>query len=277
MTKPRLACFTNSYGRFGGSAALHHLPKVGIEWLELPIRTAGTRPFFGDQPLVTTESTLKDIADLKSRIAEAGLRLASCNITTGNPLDPKVLTIIKKKLDLAQVFEVDLVVGGAGEAETETERDVLYQHLQAIGDHAAGLGITYCFETHPGLCQHPDSMRDLMERLRHPHVGLNFDTGNILYYNQNLDVGEALRSVRKFVRHVHLKDTNGQYKAWHFPALGAGGAVDFAQVKHLLDEVGYDGPYSLEIEGIQGEPELALADYQDRIAASLDHLKRCGF
>jgi inosose dehydratase len=59
--------------------------------------------------------------------------------------------------------------------------------------------------------------------------------------------------------------------------LGAGGAVDFAHTKELLDEVGYTGPYSLEIEGIQGEPELSLADYQMRLAESLAHLKHCGF
>ena len=83
--------------------------------------------------------------------------------------------------------------------------------------------------------------------------------------------------MREHVRHVHLKDTNGRYHDWHFPALGAGGAVDFAGLKHILDEVNYAGPYSLEIEGIAGEPELSLADYQTRIADSLAHLKRCGF
>ena len=48
--------------------------------------------------------------------------------------------------------------------------------------------------------------------------------------NQDLNAGEALKQVRKYVRHMHLKDTNGQYQKWHFPALGEGGAVDFAQV-----------------------------------------------
>lgn len=254
-----------------------HLPKVGIEWLELPIRTAGTPAFFGDEPLVTTASTPKDIAALKSRISDRGLRLSSCNVTSGNPLDWKVLDIIKTKLDLAKAFEVELVVGGAGEAESERERDVLLRHLENLGEYARQLGITYCFETHPGLCQHPDSMRELMERLDHPHLKLNFDTGNILYYNENLDVCEALKAVRNHVRHVHLKDTSGRYRDWYFPALGAGGAVDFARVKQLLDEVDYQGPYSLEIEGIEGEPELTLADYESRIAESLAHLRHIGF
>jgi inosose dehydratase len=256
---------------------LAHLPKIGVEWLELPIRTAGAPAFFGDEPLVTTDAMPADVTNLRRRIAHAGLRLSSCNVTSGNPLDPKVPEITLKKLNLAASFQVALVVGGAGEAETVAEGEVLYRHLRAIGDHAARLGLVYCFETHPGLCQHPDSMREAMKRLDHPHLKLNFDTGNLLYYNENIDVAEALNQVRDHVRHVHLKDTNGTYREWHFPALGAGGAVDFARVKQLLDEVDYTGPYSMEIEGIEGEPELSLADYQNRIADSVTHLKRCGF
>ncbi len=277
MNPPQISCFTNSYGRFGGEAALAHLPQVGIEWLELPIRTAGAPAFFGDTPLITTAALPADVESLCQRIAEAGLRVSSCNVTSGNPLDPMVLEITLKKLELAASFRVELVVGGAGEAETATERDLLYHHLQILGNRAADLGLIYCFETHPGLCQDADSMLELMDRLAHPHLKLNFDTGNLLYYNRGTDVAEALKRVRNHVRHVHLKDTNGGYREWHFPALGAGGAIDFARIKQLLDEVNYDGPYSLEIEGIEGEPELSEADYQTRIAASVAHLKHCGF
>ncbi len=274
---PKIACFTNSYGRFGGEAAVAHLPTVGIEWLELPIRTDPGPGFFGDLPLITIEANSAKIAALQHRITKAGLRISSCNVTSGNPLDPEVLAVTKKKLDIAANFGVELVVGGAGEAESETDRDTLYRHLTEIGDHAADLGIVYCFETHPGLCQHPGSMLETMDRLGHPHLKLNFDTGNVLYYNEGADVLMALRQVREHVRHVHLKDTNGRYRDWHFPALGAGGAVDFAAVKRILDEGNYAGPYSLELEGIEGEPELSLADYQTRVADSMKHLKSCGF
>lgn len=277
MMNPQISCFTNSYGRFGGEAALAHLPTIGIPWLELPIRTAGVAGFFGDEPLITTAAKSSDVQALKQRIKKAGLGVSSCNVTSGNPLDPKVVEITLAKLEVAAEFEVHLVVGGAGEAETEADRDTLYRHLEQIGDRAGELGLTYCFETHPGLCQHPDSMTEAMRRLDHPHLKLNFDTANILHYNENVSVAEALRQVRDHVRHVHLKDTNGRYRDWHFPALGAGGAVDFLEVKRLLDEVDYRGPYSLEIEGIEGEGELSLEDYQSRLAESMDHLKRCGF
>ncbi len=277
MNTPQLSCFTNSYGRFGGQAALDHLPQAGIHWLELPIRTAGAPAFFGDEPLLTTASSFDQIAQVKRRIADAGLYVSSCNITSGNPLEPEVLQIILQKLDMVAGFDVELVVGGAGEAETQAERETLFDHLQKIGDHAAGLGLVYCFETHPGVCQHPDSMLETMQLLNHPHLRLNFDTGNVLYYNEGVDLYEGLKQVREFVQHVHLKDTNGNYREWHFPALGAGGAVDFLKIKQLLEEVGFTGPYSLELEGIEGEPEQSLSDYQNRMTESVAHLKACGF
>ena len=277
MSIPRISCFTNSYGRFGGQAALEHLPQIGVKWLELPIRTAGTPAFFGDDPLITTAASPAEIRELKHRIAGAGLNVSSVNVTSGNPLDPKVLEITLAKLEIAAKFEVELAVGGAGEAETASDRETLFNHLRQIGERAEALGMTYCFETHPGLCQHPDSMIETMHRLDHPRLKLNFDTGNVLYYNENITVPDALKKVREHVRHVHLKDTNGKYREWHFPALGAGGAVDFRSVKALLDEVNYEGPYSLEIEGTLGEPERSLADYENRMAESIAHLKRCGY
>lgn len=256
---------------------MEHLPRIGIQWLELPIRTAGAPAFFGDEPLITTAATAADIQALKKRIADAGLKVSTCNVTSGNPLDPMVRDVTLAKLQIAKEFDVQWLVGGAGEAETEIDRVLLFDHLKQIGDRAGELGMVYCFETHPGICQHPDSMLETMERLDHPHLKLNFDTGNVLYYNRDVSIADALRKVRDHVRHVHIKDTNGHYKEWHFPALGAGGAVDFGQVKALLDEVNFTGPYSLEIEGIEGEPEQTLEDYQNRMAESMAHLKTCGY
>lgn len=272
-----ISCFANSYGRFGVQAAIARLADSGIRHLEMPIRTANVPTFFGDTPLVTEQSSASEMESVRRHIADAGLAVSSCNVTSGNPQERQVVEVTKKKLDAAAAFSVSLVVGGAGEADTNQDRGTLLEHLVEIGDHAASLGITYCFETHPGLCMHADGMLRTVSELRHAHLRLNFDTGNILYYNDGADVLESLRMVRDHVAHVHLKDTNGVYKAWHFPALGAGGAVDFAAVKQLLDEVEYDGPYSLEIEGIEGEPPLTVEQHQQRIAESIIHLQQCGF
>lgn len=271
-----LSCFTNSYGRFGPEAAFRLLPDAGITHVELGIKNAGVPSFFRESPLLTDASTAADVDHVRRLLDDSRVSLSSCNITSGNPLEPLVVQRTMAKLELAAKLGVVLVVGGAGEAEASEERDRLWAHLREIGDAAAARGIVYCCETHPGACQNAERMREMLEAVDHPHIRLNFDTGNLFYYNQGVDLAESLKSVVSDVRHVHLKDTPGGYQQWHFVELGSG-VVDFSLVKRLLDDVGYDGPCSLEIEGIQGEPDLTLDQHHVRVKASVAHLRRCGY
>lgn len=271
-----ISCFTNSYGRFGAKGAIENVRKAGLEYVELPIRTAGKSSIFGDEPLFTHEATDDDLKRVDELLAEHGVKVSSCNVTSGNPLEREVVDLTKRKLDLAQRFGVSLVVGGAGEAE-EAQLETLYSNLREIGDHAGALGITYCFETHPGICVNHRFMLETMEELAHPHLKLNFDTGNILYYNENINVEIALAKVCPHVKHVHLKDHSGVPGEWHFPALGFGGAVDFLRVFELMRDVGFTGPFSIEIEGIKGEDELTFEQQQQRIVDSVETLRYCGY
>jgi len=272
-----ISCLTNSYGRFGAQAAIEKVRQAGIEWIELPIRTHGTDSIFGDEPLLTDQATPDQLSELATRLADHDVRLSSCNVTSGNPLDPEVLAVTLRKLDIAADLGIELVVGGAGEANNENELSSLYANLRQIGDRAAKLELTYCFETHPGICQDHGGMIDAMHELEHPHLRINFDTGNILYYNEPINGEIALAKVCAWVSHMHLKDSHGEYQDWYFPALGYGGAVDFVRVLELMDVCGFTGPYSLEIEGIKGEAELSLDDHHQRIVDSVNHLELCGF
>ena len=108
-----------------------------------------------------------------------------------------------------------------------------------------------------------------MSDVDHPHVRLNFDTGNIAYYNQGADPCDELEQVKHLVRNVHLKDNRGGFEDWYFPAVGDGGSVDFDAVREILDGVGFAGPYTIEIEGIGGEPEPGWkSDTSGSVAAS---------
>jgi inosose dehydratase len=105
-------------------------------------------------------------------------------------------------------------------------------------------------------------------------VRINFDTANVYFYNHGVDAVAELERLAEFVAAVHLKDTDGGYRHWHFPALGRG-VVDFGGVFRVLDEAGYAGPYTLEIEGIEGE-ERTEALVCGRIAESVEFLRMLG-
>ncbi len=272
-----ISCFTNSYGPFGPQAAFQLLPQAGIRWVELPIKNFGVPSFFKEIPLLTDESGKAEIMTVKSLLESTGVQLSSCNISSGNPMDQNVLQRTLAKIEIAGQLQVSRVVAGAGEATCEDDWPKLIESLRLIGDVCEAHGILYCCETHPGVCQNGTSMLNMLERVDHPHVRLNFDTGNLCYYNESPDLINELRRVMPYVKHVHLKDTNGKYKCWHFPALGKGGAVDFVKVREVFEEFGFNGPASLELEGIEGEPELTLEDYQQRVLTSVQHLKKCGY
>lgn len=273
----KIACFPNSYGRFGPNAAIDLLPSAGIKWLELPIKNHGVPSFFKEEPVLTENSTPATIFALKERIAEAGLQVCSCNITSGNPLQEDVVERTLKKLTIAHQFGVDRVVAGGGELEQEDQWPTLIGNLKRILNRAEELGIQYCCETHPGTSQNAEAMLELLEKVNYPNLKINFDTGNIFYYNKKVDLFQQMELIADQIHHVHLKDTNGEFKAWHFPALGAGGAVPFDQVHQFLNKIDYAGPCSLEIEGIEGEAELTLDETQQRIVDSVNHLKENGW
>ena len=272
-----VSCLTTCYGRYGARAAIENVRAAGIDCIELPIRTAGVATRLGDTPLVTTEATLADLDTVDRLLNQHGVRVTSCGCFSGNPLHSDVVSIIRRKLDLASHFGAPVVVLDAGSAENEVEREQLYAHLRDIGDHAGKLGITVCFETHRGLCVNHREMLRVMADLDHPHLRLNFDTANLLYYNEYANVEVALAKVCHLVRHLHLKDSMGEYQQWHFPAIGCGGAVDFLRVYQIMRDCGFNGPYSIEIEGIEGEGDLPLEEYHERVVASVTYLRRLGY
>ena len=152
--------------------------------------------------------------------------------------------------------------------------ETAYARLREAGEVAAGHGVTIVLETHPDLITNADVALQTMRGVDHPHVRVNFDTANIYFYNRGVDGVAELRKIVPYVAAVHLKDTDGGYRHWHFPALGEG-IVDFAGVFDVLDAAGFAGPCTLEIEGIEGEQKTAEL-VRRRIAQSVDYLRSLG-
>lgn len=149
-----------------------------------------------------------------------------------------------------------------------------YERLRAAGDVAAAHDVTITLETHPDLITNADTALATMRGVQHPNVRVNYDTANIYFYNQGIDGVAELNRLLDYTASVHLKDTDGGYRHWHFPALGRG-IVAFGRIFELLDKAGFAGPCTLEIEGIEGEQRTAQL-VCDRVADSIDYLRGLG-
>ena len=274
-----ISCFTNCFGAEGVYSAVQRISETGINHLELALRGHN----FGglvipESAVITEKASDAEVEAFLLHLENNRVKVSGCNVGGANILTEEGRDLTIRRLRFAhRWFGVPIAVSGAGQPANRNEEAIAISHLRQIGDAAEELGMTVALETHKGPTQNAAAMLNLMEELNHPSVLLNFDTGNIAYYNPGVKAVEELEKVKHLVRNVHLKDNRGGFEDWYFPAVGDGGGVDFTQVREILDGVGFQGPYTIEIEGIQGEPEPGLDGRVKRVTRSVDHLKACGY
>jgi inosose dehydratase len=157
---------------------------------------------------------------------------------------------------------------------TGASKQVAYDRLRRAGEVAKKHGVIIVLETHPDLGANAASHLETMRAVNHPNVRVNFDTGNITFYNQGANAVDELKKIIDYVATVELKDHNGRYLAWNFPTLGRG-VVDFPKILGILEEHRFRGPITLEVEGVQG---IAMTEAQTKqyIADSVAYVRSLG-
>ena len=274
-----ISCFTNSYGPSGVRPAVGRIRGAGIEHLELALRGHN----FGglvipESAVITEKADDAAVEAFRELLARHEVRISGCNVGGADIRTLEGVELTERRIRFASKrFGVSICVSGAGQPADADERRTIVSNLRRLGDTAREVGITLALETHKGPTQNATAMLALMEDVDHAHVRLNFDTGNIAYYNPGADPCDELERVKHLVRNVHVKDNRGGFEDWYFPALGDGGSVDFVRVREILDGVGFFGPYTIEIEGIGGEDEPGLEARHRRVARSVEHLRTCGY
>lgn len=277
--KRAVSCFTNCYGASGVWTAVEQIRETGIDHLELALRGHN----FGglvipESAVITEQAGDSKVEAFLAHLTSHGVKISGCNVGGADIRTVEGVELTERRLRFAaRWFGVPVCVSGAGQPDDAAERRTIVEHLRRLGDTSRECGITLALETHKGPTQNAEAMLALMSEVDHPQVRLNFDTGNIAYYNRDVDPCDELDKVKHLVRNVHLKDNRGGFEEWYFPALGDGRKVDFVRVREILDGVNFAGPYTIEIEGIGGEPEPGLEGRQQRVIRSVRHLRACGF
>jgi len=241
-----LACRLANYGPFAASAWAH-LPSIGVRYV------------FMDAPASDQVDAVRQ-------------RLAQCSLTP---------VVLRANADLSQpagLDHLDQQLAACARLgvpylflspkRRDTPKAAMYDRLRQAGRRAARHGVVIALETHPDLGANAGEHLETMARVDHPNVRVNFDTGNIHFYNAGARAADELEKIIDHVATVEVKDHNGKAGDWHFPALGRG-IVDFPRIFRILDQHRYRGPVTIEIEGIQGvprtEPEIKQ-DIEDSVA-----------
>jgi hexulose-6-phosphate isomerase len=91
-----------------------------------------------------------------------------------------------------------------------------------------------------------------------------FDAGNVLVFGYPQ---HWIRILGKRIKKVHVKDFRtgiGNITAFCNPLQGD---LPWAEVRAALDEVGYVGPVTAEVDGYRVHPELGLKHVAEALAA----------
>lgn len=249
-----IAARPGCYGKFQ-SEAFRHLAEIGIRHVEL-----------GSPPEA-------DWPALKASLSAHGLTASS----VGHGIDlskPEAVASFGHTARCAKAFGTRVIflsvkTGGLPLAQA-------YEIVRGFGEIARANTATIALETHPDLVTNGDVAVATMKGVNHPYVKLNYDSANLYYYNQGTDGIVELKKFLPWLGAVHLKETDGGYKSWYFPGLHEGrGIVNFPEIFRICHEIGFYGPFTLEIEGCEGET-LTQEQTLQRMANTAAYLRSIG-
>lgn len=220
---------------------------------------------------LTLDTTREEAEAIRKLAEEHGLQLRS--ISTGlmwqNLLssdDPEVRAkgraTAVKMMELAQVIGADTILVVPGRVDPKTSYDVCYERSLAefkklapeAEKHKIRIGIENVWNK---FLLSPLEMRQFVDEINSPYVGVYFDVGNVLLYGFP---EQWIRILGERIFKVHVKD----FKT----AVGNGsgfvslleGNVDWHAVREALHEIGYKDTLVSELGQYAADPLQSIYD-----------------
>jgi inosose dehydratase len=184
--------------------------------------------------------------ELRAQMEELGLQLVAV-YSGANFIYPDILEDeLSRVRDAAQLAaglgaEHLVVGGGAVRASGTREEDyrLLGEGLERIVSLADEAGLIASFHPHLGTCvESPEQIAKTFE-----HTGINFCPDTAHLEAGGGDSADLIKTHGGRIKYVHLKD----YADGGFLPLGEGG-LDFGRIMGALDDVGYDGWITVELD-----------------------------
>jgi L-ribulose-5-phosphate 3-epimerase len=265
-----LAVSTNSFHGYPLETALAGIAAAGFASVEICSVPGWTEH-------VPRDATDSEIARIEEALAKHGLTPTALSGHSELTTDEGAAAF-RQALRLCGVFGIAQIATGTGghnaapESALAAQRAAFLLRIGPLADEAAAAGITICLETHGGLLATGAMAAELIERIDKPNVGINYDTGNVVYYG-DIRPEEDIATAAPYIKHLHIKDQIGGKGVWNFPPIGTGD-VDFVPIFARLKRAGVQVPASIELE-FQGEPWPRPAEITEALVESRQFLRRC--
>jgi sugar phosphate isomerase/epimerase len=258
-----LAAHTNCYHGYPLDAALDGIAAAGFRYVELATGR-------GAHAVAPLEPTAAELAALRARLAGRGLSIASISghsdLTTREGVEDGM-----RAVDVCGALGVTIMNTSIGGVHSEDENLAAFmRHIGGFAEYAADRGVTLALEIHGDLMATGAQAVAIVREINRPNVRINYDTANCTYYG-GVKAEDDIAVAAPCLAHVHVKDAGGGRCEWNFPPVGQG-RVDFPRVLRILEEAGYAGPLSVEIE-FYGYPYPPLDEVNAAVRASYAYLK----
>jgi D-psicose/D-tagatose/L-ribulose 3-epimerase len=142
-------------------------------------------------------------------------------------------------------------------------------HLKALGEYAAGLGLQIALELEPfklSLLNDVPNMVRFIDDVNHPAVQANIDVSHLQLAGTK---PEELRALKGKAIHVHISDCDGKV---HGDLPPGRGVVNFEPYLREIAALGIPGAMSIELE-YSPEPDK-IADWVREAYAATDRLMK---
>ena len=154
----------------------------------------------------------------------------------------------RRLIDLAPRVGSRLVSIWSGVADDRMGRDECFarlaERLRPVLDHAESRGVTIAFEPEPGMfVETVDGFRELQGHLDDDRLKLTIDTGHLAA----VEAGPHDPIVRDCADVLVNVQADDAPRGVHEHRMFGEGDVDFPPLFAALDEIGYDGPVSVEL------------------------------
>ena len=170
----------------------------------------------------------------------------------------------KRILDLAKDLETDIVTTHIGVVPSDPNHDrykIMQEACHELAEYADSIDAHFAVETGPETSA---VLKGFLDSLNSTGVGVNLDPANLVMVTGDDPVG-AVHNLKKYIVHTHAKD--GKQIFYRDPEIVYGikkdvivtddsflevplgeGSVDFPKYLAALEEIGYNGFFTIERE-----------------------------
>ena len=250
--------------------AVKFAAELGYEYIEPMVHWG--RELLSEARYFHSVSMLDDPFRIRDAVAAAGLKLSALSSHSQLSKPEIAVEYLKQAARFAKECGAPIINTHEGRKQTWTTEEedfvlIKYSIMEAV-KVAEPRGIKIGLETHQTYSLVPDKYEKILNLVKSPAVGANFDTGNA--YLGGLDPIEQIRRFAPYIIHLHAKDISvEQSEAERGKVMGTAvgcacgdGVIVWAEVVALLRPLPQDLVLSVECGTL------------DQAARSIEHLRK---